>query len=53
MLPSESQVQSSHEGKAWEVQLSLERMSVEVGLALFCLKTSGYVMDAAKQGCGV
>ena len=53
MVPSESQVQSSHEGEAWEFQVSLERMSVVVGLALFCLETSGYVMDAAKQGCGV
>ena len=35
--------------------MSLEKMSVEVGLALFCLETSGYVIvvDAAKQGCGV
>lgn len=29
-------------------------MSVEVGLVLLCLETSGYVIDAAaKQGCGV
>jgi len=53
MVPSKWQGQSSHEGEAWEFQVSLERMSVVVGLALYCLETSGYVMDAAKQGCGV